>query len=72
MEVGVPIGPPAVGNKGSNHGSRYGEEPTYQGKSILWSVAYYIILVAGAIGFYRQLFPLTESSYALPVVLREE
>jgi prenyl protein peptidase len=35
----------------------------------LWTVAYYIVLVTGAFGFYWLLFPLTESKHALPVAL---
>lgn len=38
-------------------------------KAIPWTIAYYLILVLGAYGFYAQLFALTESSYALPAVL---
>lgn len=38
-------------------------------KGISRTIAYYIILVLGAYGFYAQLFSLTESSHALPVVL---
>lgn len=41
-------------------------------KGIAWTVAYYVILVAGAYGFYKGLFPLTDSSNALPVTLLEE
>ncbi|KAF2428113.1 prenyl protein peptidase [Tothia fuscella] len=33
--------------------------------SIAWTVAYYSLLVIGAYGFYVELFPLTESKYAL-------
>lgn len=59
VEAGVPIGPPgAGGDNGRNHKSH----------GIVWTVVYYIILVAGAYGFYRGLFPLTESSHALPIV----
>ncbi|OJJ43744.1 hypothetical protein ASPZODRAFT_862275 [Penicilliopsis zonata CBS 506.65] len=32
---------------------------------LVWTVAYYTLLVAGAIGFYHQLWPLTESIHAL-------
>ncbi|KAF1961066.1 CaaX prenyl protein-like proteinase Rce1 [Byssothecium circinans] len=65
VEPGEPIGPPSAGKKD-------GEPSHLQGKGIAWTIAYYVILVAGAIGFYRQLIPLTDSSYALPVVLWEE
>jgi prenyl protein peptidase len=30
-----------------------------------WTVAYYVLLVGGAWGFYKLLFPWTESSNAL-------
>lgn len=32
---------------------------------IHWTVAYYVLLVAGMVGFYRGLWPLTESRRAL-------
>ena len=60
-EAGVPIGPPDVDKK--DDGSR--STAPYRGKSVAWTVAYYVILVAGAVGFYYQLFPLTESTHAL-------
>lgn len=63
VEAGVPIGPPDVDKK--NDGSK--SAVAYQGKGVAWTVAYYVILVAGAVGFYYQLFPLTESTYALPL-----
>ncbi|KAL6154355.1 CAAX prenyl protease [Exserohilum turcicum] len=65
VEAGVPIGPPDIDKKDDDQKGR----PVYQGKGIGWTVAYYLILVAGAVGFYYQLFPLTESSHALPVTL---
>ncbi|CAO2648543.1 Nn.00g078100.m01.CDS01 [Neocucurbitaria sp. VM-36] len=64
VEAGVPIGPPDVNKKDDAHK----HVPAYHGKSITWTAAYYVVLVVGAIGFYYQLFPLTESSNALPVV----
>lgn len=30
-----------------------------------WTIAYYLLLVAGAVGFWHQLWPLTQSSHAL-------
>lgn len=69
VEAGVPIGPPSVEKK--DDGDR-DEEPSLESKGITWTIAYYVILVAGAYGFYKGLFPLTESSYALPVVLVEQ
>ncbi|KAJ4985974.1 prenyl proteinase rce1 [Stagonosporopsis vannaccii] len=60
-EAGVPIGPPDVDKK--SYGSK--NTTSCQRKSVAWTVAYYVILVAGAAGFYYQLFPLTESSHYL-------
>jgi prenyl protein peptidase len=62
VEAGGPIGPP-VDKKDDEQKN----VPAYQGKGPLWTVAYYIILVAGATGFYWLLFPVTESKHALPV-----
>jgi prenyl protein peptidase len=64
VEAGEPIGPPGI-RRGS------GNTPQHDSKNVAWTAVYYVILVAGALGFYWQLFPLTESSHALPVVLRE-
>lgn len=67
QEVGsMPISSDA--GKSSNGGLK--EQFRSRGPS--WTVAYYVILVAGAVGFYWNLFTLTESSHALPVVLWEE
>ena len=33
--------------------------------SVIWTVAYYLLLVAGAVGFYWYFWPLTESKHAL-------
>jgi len=59
----VPIGPPDVDKKDDAQKSM----PAYQGKGPLWTVAYYLVLAAGAVGFYWLLFPLTESKHALGV-----
>lgn len=32
---------------------------------VAWTVVYYVLILVGAYGFYRLLFPLTESRYAL-------
>ena len=69
VEAGVPIGPPRTNERDS---SKSQVESPVLSRGLGWTVAYYIILVAGAYGFYRGLFPLTESRYALPVVLVEE
>jgi prenyl protein peptidase len=68
VEAGMPIGPPIVNKKDDAQKST----PIYQGRGLIWTVIYYIVLVAGAVGFYCQLFPLTRSIYALPVVLVKE
>ncbi|KAG9195380.1 prenyl protein peptidase [Alternaria panax] len=65
VEAGIPIGPPDVDKKHDEQRS----VPLYQGRGPGWTVAYYVVLVAGAVAFYYQLFPLTESSHALPVEL---
>lgn len=70
VEAGEPIGPPVAGDK--RDGDDDSGSPHFQSKGVAWTIAYYAILVAGAVSFYWQLFPLTESSHALPVVLREE
>ena len=67
VEAGIPIGPPDVDKKDDEQKS----VPSYQGRGIGWTAAYYVVLVAGAVGFYYQLFPLTESSHALPVELKK-
>lgn len=54
-----PPPPSAVGANGVELGD----------KGVEWTVAYYVILVLGAYGFYAQLFPLTESTHALSVGL---
>jgi prenyl protein peptidase len=61
VQAGEPISPPSAGES-------QGDESPLQDKGIIWTVIYYIILVAGAVGFYKQLFPLTESSHALMAV----
>lgn len=40
-------------------------EPAPRDLSLGWTVAYYVLLVAGAFAFYRLLFPWTESTHAL-------
>lgn len=62
VEAGVPISPPTVGKRDDEQSNT----AVSQGTGIGWTVAYYIVLVAGAVGFYHQLFNLTESKHALP------
>jgi prenyl protein peptidase len=68
VEIGAPIDPPDVDKRDDAQKNA----SAYQGKGLLWTVAYYIVLVAGAVGFYWLLFPLTESKHALPVSFMEE
>jgi prenyl protein peptidase len=67
-DAAVPIVVPDVDRRDDAQKSA----PAYQGKSPLWTVAYYTVLVAGAVGFYWFLFPLTESTHALPVALGKQ
>lgn len=67
VEAGVPIGPPDVDKKDDEQKNAL----VYHGKGVTWTAGYYVVLMAGAVGFYYQLFSLTESSHALPVVLVE-
>jgi prenyl protein peptidase len=67
-DAAVPIVVPDVDKRDDAQKSA----PAYQGKGPLWTVAYYIVLVAGAVGFYWFLFPLTESTHALPVALGKQ
>ena len=39
--------------------------PMYRSLGFGWTIAYYVILVAGAIAFYAQLWPLTQSTHEL-------
>ncbi|KAL2855509.1 Sucrase/ferredoxin-like-domain-containing protein [Aspergillus pseudoustus] len=62
VEVVVPIGPTLNrGKEDSDRSTVY----TYGELGMGWSVAYYVLLVAGAVGFYYGLWPLTESLHAL-------
>lgn len=70
VEAGVPIGPPGAAKRGEENTDEASAQD--HSKGIIWTLVYYAILVAGAYGFYRGLFPLTESNNALPVVLVEE
>lgn len=63
VEASVPIGPPQVRSKEDTEVSPL--QVASGQLSITWTVTYYILLVAGAIGFYYLLWPLTESRLAL-------
>ncbi|KAJ5139041.1 CAAX amino terminal protease [Penicillium bovifimosum] len=62
VEAGEPIGPPVTRSK---EDSDAGVEVAGGTLGIGWTVAYYLLLVAGAVGFARGLWPLTESYHAL-------
>ncbi|OJJ52607.1 hypothetical protein ASPSYDRAFT_51723 [Aspergillus sydowii CBS 593.65] len=62
VEGAVPIGPTlSRGKEDSDRSPEY----SYDQLGIGWSVAYYVLLVFGAIGFCCALWPLTESIHAL-------
>lgn len=67
IEAPVPIGPPQVGRKDEAAGDRApAAVRTKSGRlHIGWTVAYYLVLVTGAYGFYRNLWSLTKSPNAL-------
>lgn len=69
VEAGQPIGPPDVGVKRDEDTAKTSEGVLAQqhpgSLGIAWTVLYYILLVAGAVGFYFSLWPLTESKGAL-------
>ncbi|RAK99359.1 CAAX prenyl protease RCE1 [Aspergillus ibericus CBS 121593] len=58
VEAGVPLGPPLVKGKENND---VASGPLGLG----WTVAYYALLVGGAVGFFYALWPLTDSYNAL-------
>ena len=63
VEAGEPIGPPRT-KKEDEEPPRNAEPSKTQKKadsSTLWTASYYILLVAGAYGFWKCLWPLTES-----------
>ena len=62
VEATVPIGPTL--NRGKEDSDRK-QEHSYDQASIGWTVAYYVLLFVGAIGFCYTLWPLTESLHAL-------
>lgn len=63
VEAGVPIGPPQMRAKEDSEISPLQVAGGQLG--ISWTVAYYVLLVSGAVGFYCLLWPLTESTLAL-------
>ena len=69
VEAGVPIGPPLLVGGGRAKEDRDGKRQNVQvadGRlGVGWTVAYYLILIAGAVAFYRGLWPLTASGRSL-------
>ena len=65
VESSAFIGP--VGRDGPERGKEDRDEVQVAGGrlGVHWTVAYYVVLVAGAMGFYKGLWPLTESGRAL-------
>lgn len=62
VEAGVAMGPLVRGKEDSDGSTFQAGDAT---SSIAWTVAYYLILVAGAVAFYYQLWPLTASPLEL-------
>ncbi|KAH8689658.1 CaaX prenyl proteinase Rce1 [Talaromyces proteolyticus] len=63
IEAGVRISPPVVRGKDDTEVSP--AQVTDGRVPVGWTIAYYELLVAGAVGFYFLLWPLTESPLAL-------
>ncbi|KAJ5663698.1 hypothetical protein N7507_004429 [Penicillium longicatenatum] len=63
VEAGEPLGPPITRGKEDSDGRfmRVGDDQL----SIGWTIAYYLLLVAGAVAFAQCLWPLTDSYHAL-------
>lgn len=65
VEAGVPIGPP-VGRDGLKGGRDAKVVQVAGGRlGVAWTVAYYVVLVGGAVAFYEGFWVLTESRKAL-------
>ncbi|CAI7575941.1 unnamed protein product [Penicillium viridicatum] len=66
VEAGETISPPITrGKEDSDDDVKIGVRGNSGGLGVGWTVAYYVLLVAGAIGFAQGLWPLTESYHAL-------
>jgi prenyl protein peptidase len=59
----VPIHRPALRPKRDADPATF--EPAYKSLGVKWTVAYYVLLLAGVCAFYVELWPLTESSRQL-------
>lgn len=61
VEAGVPLTPVTKEKEDSDRTPVY----AYTQISLGWTIAYYALLVGGAVAFYYALWPLTESPHAL-------
>lgn len=72
----MPLGPPSTAEREEIRRKEDDDPASFAGVAkrvqvaggelgIAWTMAYYIVLVAGAVGFYRELWVLTESKTAL-------
>ena len=61
------MGGPTRGKEDADNAQR--DESQHLG--LAWTVAYYVVLVAGAIVWWQALWPLTESGNALVEIRRE-
>ena len=63
VEAGVPIGPVGDESSGTNPLPRGGGVLVAEGKlNIGWTAAYYVLLFAGAVGFGKNFWVLTNSA----------
>lgn len=67
VEAGETISPPVMRGKedADDDDIKVGVRGSNEGLSVGWTVAYYVLLVSGAVGFAQGLWPLTESYHAL-------
>ncbi len=65
VEAGVPIGPPAARSRSRDDRDAKAVQVAGGTLGIGWTVAYYVILVGGAVAFYEGFWMLTESKRAL-------
>lgn len=65
VEPGVPMGPPVGVNRMGQERGRVGASGRRGELGLAWTAAYYSLLVAGAIGFWKALWVLTESERRL-------
>jgi len=63
----VPLGPPALRARPKDDRDAKGVQVAGGRLGVAWTVAYYVILVGGAVAFYEGFWVLTESKRALAV-----